>query len=1153
MFHRNLIKSFSTGVLCLSIGISQAAQATTLNNPRAPIFLGGNIQPNIMFAVDDSGSMDWEVLLPQEAIAAHNGPQSGNLDISMNDFNEDREMCLGYNALAYNPDFTYLPWQGVDNTGAAFDNAIPTAARWNPYNANEGTVNVVTQFGRSILWGQWTDIDGDNLYDAGECPTAVQPGGGFNGRTFNDPRWVEVQSMGTAPDPRYFNPVTGLNHSEQVNFANWYSYYRKREHVLKAVMGILITDATSRMGLATLWNRNNVGRAIRDMNNAADKDTLLNQVYRINSSNGTPLRRLLNEVGKYYNTTESPNAAILNHNESSPIQPAADGGECQQNFTILMSDGFWNGGNPGVGNEDGDANTAFDGGPHADVWSNTLADVAMRYYETDLDTGLTGNVPTIPGIDDNQEQHMVTYTVAFGLSGTGLTAPVDHDPATPAPPWTQPQANQNTTIDDMIHAAFNGRGEYLNASTPGTLITALSDALGSIEDRTSSSASTVAFDTGVLQTDSRLYVAGFDPTQFTGSVEAFTINADGTIGDLDASGNPIVNGNGEPIPQWNAQDAITPTTRGDFYTMVVKGADPISGTGGTKTAIGFVNTDAELVAATEITTGTTPSTTLIPGQAVVDYIRGEKDVATLRTDYPSATFPGLDFRERTELLADIVGGSPTVLTDLDFGYDLLPGSEGSTYEAFLNAQRTQYQNGNEVVMVGSNGGMVHALSASSGGDEIFSYVPQTLHDKLHRLSEPGYTHEFYVNAPGIAADAFVGGWKKLYVSAMGEGGRGIFALDMTDSTPNTNPYLWEVNNSNHNVAIDARYNELGFIKHAPSLVRLQNGRWGVVVGNGYNSQSQRAQLFILDAADGSIIRVFDTLDNNSIGMSSPRTLDEDGDRIIDTIYVGDLNGNMWKIDVSSPNESAWGFAHGTAANPQPMFSAVDGNGKAQAIMAKPSLAFHPDGGFMVLFGTGKFIEPSDVVIPNNPVVDTFYGLRDNGSTIPSSRTTLVEQNVSTTPGTGGNARSVSSNPVDYTAKQGWYMDFDLADGERIFTESLVFTEIVVFVTFNPQDTPCGAGGTSFIMAVDFLNGAATQGAVFDFNGDGIIDTNDNFAGGVVGSGKKTKGGVVGGLGTVITKTGDNKVVGVNTEGKFEDENVDEVNPIQGRTSWRQIR
>ena len=217
--------------------------------------------------------------------------------------------------------------------------------------------------------------------------------------------------------------------------------------------------------------------------------------------------------------------------------------------------------------------------------------------------------------------------------------------------------------------------------------------------------------------------------------------------------------------------------------------------------------------------------------------------------------------------------------------------------------------------------------------------------------------------------------------------------------------MWERNSND--TAIDPDYAEIGFIKHRPVVVRLNNGRWGVIVGNGYNSASEKAQLFILDATDGSIIAKIDThtggtgtmSTGQTNGLSEPFVLDADGDRIVDYVYGADLLGNIWKFDLTSPNENSWGVAFGSTTSPNPLYTAVEPDGTTpQNITVRPTLAVHPLGGFLVLFGTGKYIEPSDNTLPTPVFENSFYGIYDNGtSTVPSGRSNLVQQTVSTSP------------------------------------------------------------------------------------------------------------------------------------------------------------
>ena len=182
-----------------------------------------------------------------------------------------------------------------------------------------------------------------------------------------------------------------------------------------------------------------------------------------------------------------------------------------------------------IGNEDGDGNSDFDGGPHGDFVSPTLADVAMKYYEKDLSTTLANNVPTITGIDENSAQHLVTYTVSYGLNGTLSSIPANHNPSTPPPPWPTPAANSQTTVDDMQHAAFNARGLYLPGQNPQQLIDTLSAALADIGSRTGS-ASAAASTSQSVKTDALIFQGTFSSEDWSGTFSAFPINTEGVIG-----------------------------------------------------------------------------------------------------------------------------------------------------------------------------------------------------------------------------------------------------------------------------------------------------------------------------------------------------------------------------------------------------------------------------------------------------------------------------------------------------------------------------------------------------------------------------------------------------------------------------------------------
>ncbi|MCG8448765.1 MAG: hypothetical protein MI725_04175, partial [Pirellulales bacterium] len=312
----------------------------------------------------------------------------------------------------------------------------------------------------------------------------------------------------------------------------------------------------------------------------------------------------------------------------------------------------------------------------------------------------------------------------------------------------------------------------------------------------------------------------------------------------------------------------------------------------------------------------------------------------------------------------------------------------------------------------------------------------------------------------------------------------------------------------------------GHITFRPRIARFNNGKWGIIFGNGYNSDSEKAQLFILDAADGSLIAQIDTQAGSAAatnGLGEVFLLDSNGDRIVDFVYGGDLLGNVWKFDLTDGSASNWGSAYDSSGTPVPLYSAVDDKGTTgtaddtpQPITTRPVLATHPDGGFMVMFGTGKYLEPSDNTIGTNPDVNSFYGVRDNGSALGSGRTNLTEQIIEDeidVLDTGGSvvnrARIVSDNTVNYSTDVGWFIDLltpavapattPTAEGEMIIADPLTRFSRALFTTFIPGDTPCDQGGQSVIMELDAVNGARLQNSVFDFNNDGVIDAGDLLA------------------------------------------------------------
>ncbi|MBT8100339.1 MAG: hypothetical protein KJO82_11335, partial [Gammaproteobacteria bacterium] len=555
------IAAISAAWTCALIapGSTLAAPGTLSDSP---LFLTNPVEPNILFLLDDSGSMDWGTMTPENNGIINLGcPYYYTQPAPDNDFftmvpNEAglagqgvaapfggvwRAWSSSYNRLYYDPNVTYTPWSGANNAGVPFGDVNPAAALLDPYNPAAGNMNLTAlqgywshycQGGLGWFWINnfymphyytWSDTNGDNIVDPTDAHVLVEI------RPATPVYFGRPNRTDCAARP-------ACTYAEEIqNFANWFSYYRKREFVAKAAYGQVIGGASNtRMGLVTLHNNNNVNESIASMNDdpfTGEKEELLDELYQMAGAGGTPLRNAFDNAGRYLSC--EGNAFF----GSCPALSDANGGECQQNFTIMMTDGFYNGGFGGLGNTDGDNDTPWDSGnagPYGDGESNTLGDIAMEYYEDDIRPGTANNLTPPPGgVDENTAQHMVTYSVAFGVSGT-VTAmpPNDTDPFAWPTPNTDPRR-----IDDLRHAAWNGRGDFYSAQDPTELITGLRGALTSIQSRIGSSAS-VAFNTGSLITNSEVYLALFNSERWNGDLLAF---------DLDPNTGAITS-----VPSWSA-------------------------------------------------------------------------------------------------------------------------------------------------------------------------------------------------------------------------------------------------------------------------------------------------------------------------------------------------------------------------------------------------------------------------------------------------------------------------------------------------------------------------------------------------------------------------------------------------------------------------
>jgi type IV pilus assembly protein PilY1 len=393
------------------------------------------------------------------------------------------------------------------------------------------------------------------------------------------------------------------------------------------------------------------------------------------------------------------------------------------------------------------------------------------------------------------------------------------------------------------------------------------------------------------------------------------------------------------------------------------------------------------------------------------------------------------------------------------------------YAAFRNTARAA------MLYVGANDGMLHGFDAATGEERI-AYVPEGLHPKLAALTQPGYTHRYYVDGSPFTGDLYLGApggkdaakWRTYLAGFPGAGGPGYFVLDVTDPTAfGADPVRLVVLDK---TGADAPDPDVGHIVGEPVLeagppfvtrqiARLNDGRWALVLGNGYNSAHERPALLI-QYLDGALelFKIAADAGNGGNGLSPPRLIDLNGNGTPDLAYAGDLRGNLWKFDLSGASSSQWHVAFGG----QPLFTATDG-ATPQPITAAPVWAAHPEGGLMLAFGTGRHLTDAD---RGDIARQSIYGIRDTGAGRVGGRGALVEQTMVMNP--AQTAGTVSSNPVPYSganARKGWFIDLPIP-GQRVLRNLSWFDgDLIDIESTAPQ--ACAAA-KNYRTTIDIIQG-----------------------------------------------------------------------------------
>lgn len=453
--------------------------------------------------------------------------------------------------------------------------------------------------------------------------------------------------------------------------------------------------------------------------------------------------------------------------------------------------------------------------------------------------------------------------------------------------------------------------------------------------------------------------------------------------------------------------------------------------------------------------------------AIGDATNGPKILNYVRGDRSNENPNGTKLRARKSVLGDIIHSRP-----------------------YYIASATR-----PIIYVGVNDGMLHAIDAASG-EEVYAYVPSMLIPTLKSLAPvapTAYSHTYYVDASPNAGQVVIGGaTRTVLVGGLGAGGKGLWALDITDDatgapaseTAAAARILWEITPTTVNNAASTAYASLGHTYAVPSLARLNSGQTAVVVGNGYNNTGTgRAVLYLIDAANGALIRAIDTGSGSTAspnGLSTPVAIDADYDGKADWAYAGDIDGNLWKFDLTSTSASTWSATKVFTTSP------------AQAITGAPAVTAHPYGGFMVNFGTGRLFTTADTT---DTTVFHVYGIWDGA---PSQNDALLTQAVTEQSWSDGTTtrrvRTVTANAANWTAgsgnHKGWKLP--LPAGERVAGDGgFVSDGRFYFTSTNPTITNTSPpNGDNWLNELDYLTGSTRNGPFLDLNGDRLLNDLD---------------------------------------------------------------
>lgn len=614
---------------------------------------------------------------------------------------------------------------------------------------------------------------------------------------------------------------------------------------------------------------------------------------------------------------------------------------------------------------------------------------------------------------------------------------------------------------------------YYTAAKADQMVNGLTGAFASIVSSITAYTSSVNTANNNVTSGTESYSSSYDSAGWTGQIEAFRINT---------LANPITYNSVWKFSDKLAAQLGTDGTGWDVRRRVVTFAPAVGNTPGAGIAFRFDSLTANQKTAVNPTYTSTND-----GADFVAYVRGDRKNEASSPD-PASTRA---YRVRNSLVGDIINSQVVVLGPPSPG--ILSDTSNPGYAAFATAKSSRPN----ILIAGANSGLIHVINGSTtatdGGTELFAYIPSPAItgpgttpsvDGLAATGNTDYEHRYLVDArPQVAnidvartgGSTATGQWRSIAVGGLGKGGKSIWALNLTDANEVTTEaaaaqrVMWEFKDA-----------DLGFTFGTPVITKTAQWGWVVVVGSGYNNNATgKAYFYILNAATGALIQKIalgagdDGTAQAPAGLTHLETYYRDRtDATVESIYAGDLRGNLWRLDLTATS--------GSYPAPVKLAKLTNAAGGELPVTSAPTPVISSNGNRRwVIVGTGQLLSTDDLAVTR---ANRIYAIMDGyqarptvttdlpaGITLPFTESTLRHDflNISTT-----------AAAVDPTAKVGYVIDIPVATGNsgyQVINEADALDNLVAVAAVRPSSTDaCSPGGTSRVLLFDLNTGVTTK-------------------------------------------------------------------------------